>query len=223
MFCTKCGKKIFEDDCFCGNCGKKLKDENLTSVHPDDVATSISVSNVASDTTTHIFERNDEKEQKTAEVVNTISTRESYDKIGGFLILLAIGLFIATVSYVKDIADFLIVLNSGDFELFKDSFKNIMYFYTESSLVLLIFLIFIWVNFFKKRRDFPKLLTIYFVLNISIAIITLISIDKSGLANLMESKDLQDMSTSLFGFVFGALVWIPYLFISKRAKGTFIN
>lgn len=223
MFCTKCGNKIFENDCFCGNCGKKLKDENLKSVHPDDVANSISVSNVASDTTTHIFERNDEKEQKTAEVVDTISTGESYDKIGGFLILLAIGLFVAPFFYVKDIADSLIVLNGGNFELFKDSFKSFVYFNTASSLFLLIFLFFLCANFLKKRRNFPKLLTIYYVFNISITIIILISIEKIGLAKLMESKDLQDMSTSLFSVVISALIWIPYLFISKRSKCTFIN
>lgn len=223
MFCTKCGNEILEEEFFCGNCGKKLKEENLTNVQPDEAATSAPVSNIENNLTADILEHETEEEQNTTEVVATVPTGESYDKIGGFLVLLAIGLVIAPFTYVVDIGDTIKVINNGDFELFKDGFKNLMYFNVASSLFLLIYLFFLMFQFFHKKQSFPKYFSLYYVLNIATAIIIFISIDKIGLSNLMESKDLQDMSSSLFKSIFAAIIWIPYLFISKRAKGTFVN
>jgi len=224
MFCTKCGKEILEEDSFCGNCGKKINGENSSGVQSDMVsATPAPVSNAENCTTVNVPDYKGEVEQNTTESVTSVSASENYDKIGGFLVLLAIGLFIAPFTYVIDIADSIKVINSGDFELLKDSFQNFMYFNITSSLLLLIFLFFLWASFLYKKRNFPKLMTIYYVLNISTAVIILVSIDKVGLASLLEPKDLKDMSTSLFKGIFAAIIWIPYLFISKRAKGTFVN
>jgi len=222
MFCTKCGKKILEADFFCGNCGKKLKHEDSPDMQPDKNVAALN-NNTENNINANISENMEEVAENTMETVPEVSAVERYDKIGGFLVLLAIGLFIAPFTYVIDIADSIKVISSGDFQLFKDAFKNFMYFNITSSVSLFIFLFFLLFSFLHKKQNFPKLMAIYFVLNISIGVIILVLIDKIGLSNLLESKDLQDMSASLFKSFIAAIIWIPYLFISKRAKGTFVN
>lgn len=224
--CFVCKKQIPKSSKSCPECGDPRPFEKQEKATINNSNTSITNQNSASN-----FSQSSADEPKKNNVTQNSNQPPTdispvvaqYDKIGGFLILLVIGLVIAPFTYLVDIADTIKVINSGDFELFKDNLKNLMYFNVSSSLFLLAFLFFLMFKFLFKKQGFAKYMAIYYVLNITTAIIILISIDKVGLSNLMESKDLQDMSSSLFKSVFAAIIWVPYLFLSKRAKGTFVN
>ena len=159
MICTKCRNEISEEDLFCAKCGKKLNHENLTDKQQENTTNSSElISNTEQSDIAEELEPNNDEEENNTQIVTDVSTGGTFDKIGVFLILLAIGLVIAPFIYVIDIADAIQVINNGDFEFIKDGFKNLMYFNMISSLILLVFYFALCLFFFTKTKNkfFPK-------------------------------------------------------------------
>jgi hypothetical protein len=140
----------------------------------------------------------------------TIKEEINYNKIGGGLFLVAIGLVITPLSYL---VPFLKRLESGQVQIVIESLQIILF------IVLPIVLLYM---LFRRKRLFPKLIITYYLLGMVLAwsnyfIVKSMTDMQNYYDNLNDSIDIA-VVTMVISFV-----WIIYFKISKRAKMTFIN
>ena len=80
--------------------------------------------------------------------------------------------------------------------------------------------IYLLVSFFRKVRSFPRDYVIFLVSNLlfilaDAVIVRVILPDRP----LISSESMGEFFRGLIG----ALIWVPYMFVSKRVKNTFVN
>lgn len=72
--------------------------------------------------------------------------------------------------------------------------------------------------FFKKKRSFPTYMILYLILN------SLIVVGDVATAHvLLPTVHTPGSYTGVVRSVLGAMIWIPYLLVSRRVKATFVN
>ena len=121
------------------------------------------------------------------------------EKIGGWLILFTIGLFLMTFIWLVISVFSLIALSSPGFETF-DLTVFIL------SLLATIFGIASLILEFKRKKSFIKCLIFAVIINLILTIV--VAVKFQSYANIASG-------------VIGAIVWIGYFISSKRVKGTF--
>src|SRR5262249_51846462 len=139
--------------------------------------------------------------------------------IGGWLVLVALGQIFGPVRTVVNFATYYgdktnqAVFGTFPVAMYGELVLNISY-------VLLVF--FTTYTFFATKRIFKIMFTIEFAANIMlvafdaawIAIATSIAIDGSKIG--------ADFARAIGAAIWG-IVWIPYIWMSKRARNTFVN
>jgi transglutaminase-like putative cysteine protease len=145
--------------------------------------------------------------------------------IGGWLILVAIGLSITPLRLIIDIfnipeffdpTSWSALWNSDNGLLFSVFFfeyvYNIFYFFFSILLVIL---------FFNKRSSIPLLISVFYGTTFIVTLIdTLIAMN---LNETYTSTDQQEYYQDLIRSFFAAVIWIPYFNISERVKDTFVE
>ena len=165
---------------------------------------------------------------------HTNQTLKDYEKnmnigpsgLGGWLILFAIGLIIAPLSFFFSITEYILpLLNDGvTWREFTDPnstnylplFSFLVYFELIGNIIFLLFSIFFLYLFFTKKRSFPRVYFWFLIINL-----LFILIDEL-LANSMFVFDGFAYEETLRQAVPYA-IWLPYLRVSKRVKNTFVN
>ncbi|CAM1352034.1 DUF3857 domain-containing protein [Tenacibaculum crassostreae] len=146
---------------------------------------------------------------------------EKNKQIGGWLILIAIGLCISPFSIIINLFSNDIYV-TGEWILLSMN-SNLMIgvlFFIEvlfNSLVLVFFPLAIAL-FFKKRSSFPKVYSIFLIANFVFIVVDYF------LANSLSNKDIMSPSvvnTILRLFITTSII-VPYLLISDRSKETFV-
>ncbi|MFL0245580.1 DUF2569 domain-containing protein [Candidatus Clostridium stratigraminis] len=166
-------------------------------------------------------------EPKLEETIITEESNNKYDKIGGWLILVAIGLCISIVLNLPTFIKTINSINSKAWPLlttigtkyYQAGLKEAIYFEIIGFFIILITNLLCIIFFFKKKRLFPKLmislLTFNLIFQITQHIIVISNTSfnaNSTLTNLQLAKPF-----------ITALVWIPYFILSERVKKTFIK
>ncbi len=163
------------------------------------------------------------------EIKNVESTPAAYDKIGGWLILVAIGLILTPLrlgfALFKDIlpvfsAETWQVLTTPGTEAYHPSWAPLLIFELVGNIIFIIFPIVIAIFFFQKRKVVPKLIIAFLLSNLAF-----VGSDYF-LANTIPFVASQDDPASLKELartLVGSLIWVPYFLVSKRAKATFIK
>lgn len=141
--------------------------------------------------------------------------------IGGWLVLPAIGLVLTPFVLISQIfsEDY---FNKGIWEGFSlagynnagalnaylgfELFYNILLFNFSILLILL---------FFKKRSSLPKLMTIFYGINLTMILFGSFVLNQSGI-------DDPTFGAEIFKAILSAGIWIPYFLVSKRVKETFV-
>ena len=145
--------------------------------------------------------------------------------IGGWLILVAIGLSITPLRLAYDIFNMTeffdpeswsALWHAGNWFLFSVFFfeyvYNIFYFFFSVLLIAL---------FFNKRSSIPILISIFYGATFVVTLVdTLIAMN---LNDLYTSKEQSEFYRDLFRSFFAAIIWIPYFNISERVKETFVE
>lgn len=145
--------------------------------------------------------------------------------IGGWLILVAIGLSITPFRLIYDLfsmkeffdpESWSALWNAGNWLLFSVFFfeyvYNIFYFFFS---ILLVFL------FFNKRSSVPLLVSIFYGATLVVTLTdTLIAMN---LNEMYSSTEQQEYYNDLIRSFFAAVIWIPYFNISERVKETFVE
>lgn len=154
---------------------------------------------------------------------------EKLQGIGGWLILLAIGLVMSPVRIIILIYQtYSDIFTTGSWEMlttpgndaYHPLWKPILSSELAINFAIIIFSIVLIYVFFSKKKIFPKLFvafalfSFFFIIADSYAV-TLVLPDEQ----MFDEETIKELSRSLTAIV----VWVPYLYISRRAKNTFIN
>lgn len=157
-----------------------------------------------------------------------------YDSIGSWLVLVAIGVLIAPLSYI------FFILTRWNQE------KNINYFFyyfNEQSLyfsplkgyynlftclfyaMILVYTVFIVTIFFQKRAAFRIHFSLYKIISVVFILIDVIVLyfNTSDSSSLENKRLLSEQVGSLIRLIVSTSIWVPYVWFSERSKHTFTN
>jgi hypothetical protein len=74
--------------------------------------------------------------------------------------------------------------------------------------------------FFKKKKYFPK-----WYVGLVVVTIIFIILDSLIIQSVLQTESAfdEEILKDLWRSVLSAFIWIPYMFVSKRVKATFVN
>ncbi len=139
--------------------------------------------------------------------------------LGGWLVLVAIGLFLRPVIQVVEIVKSLIpLLDARTWEANTTAVQCLVSMEVLMQVGILVMGVHLIMLFFQKRRLFPWL----FVVQFAFLGVYLVG---DGIASVMlleeADKNLRGLGVSLGQYAVPAAIWISYMFVSKRAMATF--
>ena len=165
-----------------------------------------------------------------AQGLTATSRSEPPQKIGGVLILVAIGLILSLVQnlghFLGNLAPFRQVqvwerLTTPGSTAYHPNWKPVLLFELVSSSAILGLNAVAVALFFRKQRVFPKFIVIVIP---TIFILILLGYYLSGLIPAVaESPDYSKQTSGLIVRFVALHVWIPYFLLSERVKKTFVR
>lgn len=145
--------------------------------------------------------------------------RDKVPRIGGWLLLPALGITLGPLLYVISLAR---EIKAGAIEQVMEASKQYPGFLAAWSvlmvmdLVMLGFQIYIALRFFKRHAAVPQLMVIMYLANLALAFISCLWF--GYVFGEADDEDIRYIMSS----VIGASIWIPYFLNSKRVKATFV-
>ncbi len=151
------------------------------------------------------------------------STPNDLEGIGGWLILLTIGLVVSPFyilgSLVVTDVNALTNVRVQEFMETHTGFQALLEFWLITNIAFILCLVILNILFFTKRRSFPRLFALYLGAQIAIMI------GDAALTHVVvPTIDLpSSFSLAIMRSFVGACIWIPYMFVSRRVKATFVR
>lgn len=149
--------------------------------------------------------------------------------LGGWLILLAIGLLILPVPPLTNVYnDYLSIFSEGNWEVFttpgSEAYHHLwapfIIFDMSGKILFILFNIVLIFLFFAKSYRFPMLFIIFLVSNI------LFAVSDFFFKEFIPEVSAESNTELLFEVartIVDAMIWIPYFLVSKRVKNTFVK
>jgi hypothetical protein len=153
---------------------------------------------------------------------------KQYDKIGGWLLVVAIGLIFAPLRLLvvlfKDLLPTLSTdawsrLTTPGTEAYHPLWAPLLLFEIIGNCLFILFPIIIAVFFFQRRRFVPSLIIVLLLANL-----VFVTIDYFA-ADLIPFVAAQEDIGSLLEVIrvlIASAIWVPYFLVSKRVKATFV-
>lgn len=163
------------------------------------------------------------------ETQSMVNPEKKYDSIGGFLILLAIGIVInpirLSVSVFKDLLPVFSnptwsALTTPDGGAYHPLWAPLLISELIVNIIFAVFSIIIAVLFFQKRKFFPKLMIIFLLSNLVFIVADHFA---ANLIPFVASQTNLKSFEQIAQIGIASLIWVPYLLLSSRVKGTFVN
>lgn len=158
---------------------------------------------------------------------------QTYDTIGGWLVIVAIGVCLSPITLIIQLAGILPdELKSNYFVYLFDSestaynpWRGVYVLISQSSNIFIvvasIFLIFIM---FKRKNSFRPYFVAIKLFNASLLIIDLFVLYKiSNESSLEDNNNINKETTSTIRTIISYAIWVPYVWYSERSKHTFTN
>jgi len=152
-----------------------------------------------------------------ANYVPTFASGSNLEGIGGWLILVAIGLAIAPLRSIHGVYASLRVLYGSQFEHLLSVHRGLaglILYEAATNTCFLIALATLNYLFYRKKKVFPSLMINYFALQAA-----LILIDHLVTLHFYPHHS----ASNLISAILAAAIWIPYYLRSERVKATFVN
>lgn len=152
-----------------------------------------------------------------------------YDKIGGWLIFVALGLIFASLRVLlftlRDVVPVFApqtwsVLTTPTSAAYHPLWAPLLIGELVGNLFFVFFGVILVVLLFQKRKFFPKLAIIYLLTNLGFVVADFFL---AGLIPAVAQQDNTSAMTEVFRSVAGACIWVPYFIKSKRVKSTFVR
>jgi hypothetical protein len=157
------------------------------------------------------------------------ATTDGPKGIGGWLVLVALGLvvtpIILVVFTVRDVlpafeAETWALLTTPGSTVYHPSTAALLIFEVTANTGYLIFTLVINYFFWNKSRRLPKLIIVWMLTGtVIVAIDTFWALQIPFVAEEMDGSYYKDLARSIIQ----DLVWIPYFLISRRVKNTFVE
>ena len=154
---------------------------------------------------------------------------QQYEKIGGWLILVAIGMGLAPLRSLLVVGKTFLpiflterwrVLTTPGTAAYHPLWAPILIFEFAGNIVLIVLAVVVAVCLFQKRRILPKLMIGFLLSNLLFVAGDYVVADWiPAVARQNNPQSLRELAKILFG----CLIWVPYFLVSKRVKGTFIR
>jgi len=145
--------------------------------------------------------------------------------LGGWLILVGIGVVVSPLTVGYTIYDALSVYSVGRWhnltspksEFYGPYHAPLLLFELIGNLTILALAIVVLILYLRKRRTFPHLFIVFLLLNACVLLVDFIGAYNVPL--LVKENDAKELIQG----VFRCAIWIPYTLVSKRVRATFIN
>ncbi|WP_373055527.1 DUF3857 domain-containing protein [Zunongwangia sp. H14] len=156
----------------------------------------------------------------------SIQPKFQRNSIGGWLVLIAIGLTVTPLILLIQIfftEDFMspqlwdLLFSGGKYF----QIGVLMLFELVYNCALLVFSILVAVVFYQKRTIAPRLIIIYYA--VTLVITALDTFGAYSLTQVYTEYEKNKLYKELLRTVFRCIVWIPYFIYSKRVEETFVN
>jgi hypothetical protein len=156
------------------------------------------------------------------------ASERQYDKIGGWLLIVAIGLILAPIRLMvvlfKDLLPSLSTdawsrLTTPGTEAYHPLWAPLLLFEIIGNCVFILFPIIIAVFFFQKRRFVPQLIIVLLLANL---VFVAIDYFVSDLIPFVAAQEDIGSLVELIRVLIACAIWVPYFLVSKRVKGTFV-
>jgi hypothetical protein len=170
---------------------------------------------------------NTEKELAASSAIKKVE-EQKYQRIGGWLILVGIGIVVNPLRILLVIGKLIPLFFNGSWKIlttpgtaaYHPMWAPSIIFELLGNIAVLVFSIVLAVLFFQKRSVLPKVITAFFLLNLAFVIVDfLLANSIPAIANQGNQAPLGE----IFRSIILCLIWIPYFLISKRVKGTFVH
>lgn len=154
---------------------------------------------------------------------------QTFDKIGGWLMVVAIGLILTSLRtsllIFKDIIPVFkpetwSVLTTPGTEAYHPLWAPLLIGEMAGNLFFVAFGITIAVLLFQRKKIVPKLAIIYLVSNLGFVLADYFI---ANLIPIVAQQNNAAVVREIIRSVVGTAIWVPYFLISKRVKGTFIR
>lgn len=148
--------------------------------------------------------------------------------LGGWLILIQIGLYLTLIGLIILIRDSFYNFSDETWQLlitegtiyYDPLWKPVIIFESIYNILFFIFSITILVQFYRKKSIVPRLMIIFYSLSLLVGIFDYIMMQQIPLARELEAgSTIRDLLKSALT----CLIWIPYFLKSERVKNTFVR
>jgi transglutaminase-like putative cysteine protease len=148
-----------------------------------------------------------------------------HEEIGGWLILIAIGLIVSPLSLIYNLISTTAFFDQKTIQIiFNSDVSNslawavIVIFELIYNVSVIVFIGLLLILFFKKRTILPRLIMYFYALT------AIVNLADYYLIKRFVDFDFVDgnTSTAVMRSILVAFIWIPYFLFSKRVKNTFV-
>lgn len=152
-----------------------------------------------------------------------------YDKIGGWLFLVVIGLIITPLRLGYSlVVDFYPLMTDGSWsilttpgsEAYHPLWAPLLVFEIVGNCITFLAAIVILVFFFMRKKFVPLAMIVFYSFNLFFVATDYFAAD---LIPAVAAQDSKDSLRELLRTAVAAAIWIPYFIMSKRVKGTFVK
>lgn len=213
---------------------EKLKEINEAYQKIQDFLDNLNAYQQATGTNTN--ESSETKESANTNTKQSSETKKREDKsssqhkkIGGWLILVAIGLVLTPLRFLVVVVNDLLPVFSGETwsilttpgtEAYHPFSATLLIFELIGNIAFVVFAIVVAIFFFKRRKIVPKLMIAFLFSNLAFVVIDYFVADSIP---FIASQNDPESLRELIRVLIGCLIWVPYFLVSKRVKGTFVN
>lgn len=154
---------------------------------------------------------------------------EQYDRIGGWLVLVAIGLIASPFRLGYSLlVELLPALDAETWGYLTDPSSPVYHVLWKPLIILelvgnalfLIFAVVLLYYFFSRKKELPRLIIIFYAANL---LFILLDFYLASQIPMVAEIDNNDTYREIGRSVVSCAIWTPYFLLSERVKGTFIK
>lgn len=162
------------------------------------------------------------------------ATKSEVKGIGGWLIIVIIVLGIGLIySFFIAITDGITILipetwqeiSQPDGLLYHPLNGPLIIFELIFNIILIVFIIVLLILLSMKKKIFPPLMIIFLLSHFIIE--TILAFATYNVLTSIPYYEMNELKTALYssllGAIIGCAIWVPYFFVSKRVKNTFVK
>lgn len=158
-----------------------------------------------------------------------------YKGLGGWLILVIIGLFLTVIFQVYGVFESITLFTGGTVEVLSNpasgahipGYAGALKFELVAEILFLAYAVYLIFLFFKKSKKFPKYYVTFLIASVvyvvlDYLILSSLTVSSSEMKQVID-ETLSGQGTEIGRTVIPAIIWGLYITKSKRAKATFVE